>query len=266
MPLSGWRALVPLLLLSGLTAGETAPGEEAATRPPEEIVVPAGTVVPIALSDYLNTKSSKEGDVFYADTTYPVWIDQRLVIPRGSTLRGTVTMVERPGRIRGKGRMAVRFDDILLPNGIRRDLSASFRGLHGPGDESMERGSETVTAAGSEGEDAGTIVGTTAQGAIIGAVIGRGSGAAVGAGAGAAAGVASVLFSRGRDLVIAPGTRFDLELLKPLRFSYLEMEFSADEIREAGRNGERRPQVSQPQPPASNRRTIGISPGIGIPW
>ena len=128
----------------------------------EGITVPGGTVIPIALTDYLNTRNSNVGDVFYAETTYPIWIQQTLIIPKGSDIRGTVTEVVRPGRIKGKGRLTVRFDDILLPNGVRHTLSAAFRGIHGPGDETVDRRSESVEGSGSAGEDVETIIGTTA--------------------------------------------------------------------------------------------------------
>ena len=197
--------------------------------------MPEGTVIPIVLTAYLNTKTSQIGDTVYADTTYPIWIQQRLVIPKGSAIRGTVTDVKRPGRIKGKGHLAVRFDDILLPNGITREFVAAFRGIHGPGEESVDRKSETVSAGSSKGEDAGTIVGTTSQGAIIGAIVGRGTGAAIGGGVGAAAGLATVLFTRGRDLVLSPGTQFDLELKKSLKFAYNEVQFTSSQLNDAQR-------------------------------
>jgi hypothetical protein len=228
-----------------------------------QIIVPEGTVIPIVLTEYLNTSNSQVGDVFYADTTYPIWIQQRLVIPKGSTVRGTVTEVIRPGKIKGKGRLAVRFDDILLPNGVKREFVASFRGIHGPGDESFNRKSETVTAAGSKGEDAGTVVGTTSQGAIIGAIAGEGSGAAIGAGAGAALGIATMLFTRGRDLVLSPGTRFDIELIKPMKFAYNEIEFSNSELNNAERD--LREVRSQPQNTNSGKRNSGQRGILGIP-
>lgn len=233
---------------------------------PEQMIVPEGTIIPIVLIAYLNTRSTQVGDIAYADTAYPIWIQQRLVIPRGSTIRGTVTDVVRPGRIRGKGQMAIRFDDILLPNGVRRELVASFRGIHGPGEESMDRDSETVASGGAELEDTGTVVSTGSQGAIIGLIAGGGSGAAIGAGAGAAAGVATVLFTRGPDLVLTPGTQFDLELKRPLKFAFNELEFSDDELNRA------RQRELQPAPPTQNPRRPGLDggrtwpfPRIGLP-
>ncbi|HTY62497.1 MAG TPA: TrbI/VirB10 family protein [Acidobacteriota bacterium] len=254
--------LMVVLSVSGLSIrASQEPAQEKYSE--SQIVVPEGTVIPIVLTEYLNTHNSQVGDVFYADTTYPIWIQQRLVIPKGSTVRGTVTEVVRPGKVKGKGRLAVRFDDILLPNGVRREFIATFRGLHGPGDESVSRKTESVTAAGSTGKDAGTVVGTTSQGAIIGAIAGHGSGAAIGAGAGAAVGLATVLFTRGRDLVLSPGTRFDIELIKPMKFAYNEIEFSNSEINNAERD--LREVRSQPTNTNQNKRNSGRRGILGIP-
>jgi type IV secretion system protein VirB10 len=200
-----------------------------------QMTVPEGTVIPIVLTAYINTCSSQVGDMVYADTVYPIWLQQRLVIPKGSMIRGTITEVVRPGKIKGKGRLAIRFDDILLPNGIKRELNASLRSIHGPGDVNVDRTSESVSAGGSGGTDAGTIMGTTNEGAIIGAIAGHGSGAAIGAGAGAAAGAIITLFTRGQDLVLSPGTQFDLELRKSIVFDYSDLEFTNAEINNAQR-------------------------------
>jgi hypothetical protein len=228
-----------------------------------EYVVPEGTVIPIVLTAFLNTRSSQVGDTVYADTIYDVWIQQRRMIPKGSTIRGTVTEVVRPGRIKGKGRLAIRFDDVMLPNGVKRELVAGFRSIHSSEDEKINRKTETVTGSGSGGADAGTIVGTGSQGAIIGAIAGGGKGAGIGAGAGAAAGLATVLFSRGRDLVINPGTQFDLELKRPMKFAYYEIDFTDAELNSAQRVGVSPANVRRTRAPS---RTIGSFPGIGFPF
>jgi hypothetical protein len=218
-----------------------------------ELVVPAGTVFPVVLNSYLSTKNTQVGDIFYADTTYPIWIQQRLIIPRGSILKGTVTEVSRPGAIKGKGRIAVKFETILLPNGVERPLIADFRGIHGPGSERLDRKSESVEKGGSSntGTDLGRVVGTAGQGAIIGSVASRtGTGAGIGAGAGAAAGLAIVLLSRDRNVLLEPGTQFDLELRMPLKFAYGEVMFTRDEMDKAERSAVVRP-ASQVRPKKS---------------
>jgi hypothetical protein len=234
-----------------------------------QLVVPPGTSIPIVLTAFLNTKSSQVGDKFYADTVYPVWIQQRLAIPRGSVIKGTVTEVVRPGKIKGKGRMAIRFDSITLPNGISRDLVAGFRGIHGPGDEKIDRNKETIDMAGSRGEDAGQVIGYSGQGAIIGAISGGGKGAGIGAGAGAAVGLVMMLFTRGRDLILEPGTQFDIELKQPIRFAYGELDFTPQQTNAASRSYEAgRPRSNRNQhdhtPAYPIRRGFPIP--FGFPW
>ncbi len=228
-----------------------------------DLVVPAGTSIPVVLSAYLNSHSTQVGDYFYMDTVYPIWIQQVLAIPKGSTIRGTVTEVVRPGKIKGRGKIAIRFENILLPNGISRDLNASFHGIHGGGDESMDRQKESVEAGGSKAQDVGTIIGYSGSGAIIGAIADHGMGAGIGAGAGAAVGLATILLTRGRDLIIEPGTQFDIELKQPLRFAYGELRFTNDQM-----NSARHITAPRPSPYNQNQKRPWHVPGFGfpIPW
>jgi hypothetical protein len=256
-------------VFSAFTMSFGAQNQPEETQVDFEITVPTGTVIPIILTAYLNTKTSQAGDTFYADTTYPIWIQQRLAIPKGSTVRGTVTEVVRPGKVKGKARIAVRFDDILLPNGIKRELTASFRGIHGSGDVSFNKKSESVSASGSVSDDAKTITNDTMAGAAIGSIGGvisgngrYGKSVGIGAGAGAAVGVASVLLGRGKDLVLDPGTQFDLELQRPMAFSFNELDFSDSQLSNAQRDIRSIPAKSNSRSPQNVRRTF---PGIGIP-
>jgi hypothetical protein len=235
-----WPIMVASALALTLPARENGQQatQESAQKPASdpELIIPAGTVLPVVLNTYLNTKNTQVGDVFYADTSYPIWIQQRLVIPRGSIVKGTVTEVFKPGALKGKGRIAVRFDTVLLPNGVERPLVAAFHGIHGPGAEKIDRKTESVESGGSsnKGSDAGTIVGNAGTGAIIGSVASRDvGGTLIGAGAGAAAGAVIVLLSRDRNLVLDPGTQLDLELRQPLRFAYNEVMFTQAEMERA---------------------------------
>ena len=264
---------VLVILTISIISASPADAQESGNAREQEygITVPEGTIIPIVITAYLNTKSSKAGDIVYAATVYPIWIQQRLVIPKGSEIRGTLTDVVRPGRIKGKGKLVIRFDDILLPNGVKHDLIATFRSIHGPGDEQLDRDSESVGTGSSKGEDVGTIAGTAAAGlsigTIVGAVSGRtGTGMAIGAGAGAAAGVAQVLLTRGKDLVVEPGTQFDLELMRSMEFSYYELQFTDSELNDARRSAQdsnRAPRYNAPD--EGNRRTWPL-PRFGLPY
>ncbi|MGH8245500.1 MAG: hypothetical protein ACREUU_03605 [Gammaproteobacteria bacterium] len=210
------------VILSGAIPGFA---QEPQPAPPTmtEFVVPAGTRLPVVLTTFLNSRSSQVGDAFYGETNYPIWIQQRLVIPRGSLVKGVVSHVQRPGKIKGKGQIAIRFENILLPNGVSRDLTAALSAIHGPGAEKIDRQSETVEMDSSKGRDTAQVMGPAGEGAIIGAIAGRGMGAGIGAGAGGAVGLATVLLTRGRELVLEPGTEFELELKQPLRFAHGEL-------------------------------------------
>ena len=104
------------------------PTAGAAPQPPAEIVVPAGTKIPLTLINSLSTKHSSEGDRVYLQTSFPIIVDGRIVIPRGSYVTGTVTESKRPGKVKGKGEIFLRFDSLTLTNGTTRDFRSRLGG------------------------------------------------------------------------------------------------------------------------------------------
>jgi hypothetical protein len=251
---------LPLLAQENLQQATPESTQKPAADP--ELIIPAGTVLPVVLNTYLSTKNTQVGDVFYADTSYPIWIQQRLIIPRGSIVKGTVTEVFKPGTFSGKGKIGVRFDTVLLPNGVERPLVAAFHGIHGSGAEKIDRKTESVEAGSTsnKGADAGTIISNAGTGAIIGTVTSRGAGPAlIGAGAGAAAGTVIVLLSRERNLILEPGTQLDLELRQPLRFAYNEVMFTQAEMERAIRTA-----PAKPKQPKQGSRIPSFLP-FGLP-
>jgi hypothetical protein len=185
--------------------------DPAKVQPP--LVVPAGTVIPVTLTNRINTKNAKDGDGVYARTSFPVTIDNKIVIPEGSHVRGKITQVVRPGRVKGKAELTLTFQTLVLPSGITLPIYSSLAGAGGAG---TRKGEATVQGDSSKGEDAKTVGTTTAEGALIGVIANGGKGAAVGGAVGAAAGTAAVLLTRGKDLVIEPGTTFEIVLDRPI--------------------------------------------------
>src|SRR5881409_4051725 len=74
-------------------------------QPP--LVVPVGTVIPVTLTSRVSTKNSKDGDGIYGKTTFPITVNNKIVIPEGSYVRGRITEVKRPGRVKGKGEITL---------------------------------------------------------------------------------------------------------------------------------------------------------------
>jgi hypothetical protein len=255
----GLLALTTMLTLPAASQESQLPAQEPRPIQEPELVVPAGTIIPIVLGTFLNSKNTQPGDLFYAQTAYPVWIQQRLVIPRGSDIKGTVTEVYK-GSSRGKGKIAIRFDSVLLPNGVERPLVANLHGIHGPGAEQIDRKTETVKAGSTSnpGAEAATVVSNAGNGALIGGVAAHGGEPAlIGAAAGAMAGVVIMLLSRDHSLVLQEGTQFDIELRQPLRYAYNEVIFSQFEAERMVRKAPVRPAQKSPKLPMWG--------GIGIP-
>jgi len=178
------------------------------------VVVPAGTVIPITLTSRVSTKDSRDGDGIYGKTTFPITINNKIVIPEGSYVRGKISEIRRPGRVKGKGELALNFQTLVLPSGVTIPIYTSLGGTGGAGER---KGEATVQGEGSKGEDAKTVERTTVEGAGIGAIGARTvKGAGVGGAGGAAAGAAAVLLTRGQDLVLGPGTTLEIVLDRPI--------------------------------------------------
>lgn len=180
-------------------------------QPP--VVVPAGTVIPVTLTSRVTTKNAKDGDGIYGKTAFPITVNNKIVIPEGSYVRGKITEIRRPGRVKGKGELTINFQTLVLPNGITVPIYTSLGGAGGAG---ARKGEATVEGDSSKGDDAKTVGTTAAEGALIGVIADRGAGAGIGGGIGAAAGTAAVLLTRGKDLVLEPGTTIEIVLDRPV--------------------------------------------------
>jgi type IV secretion system protein VirB10 len=191
---------------------------EPAAAPVADIyVVPAGTHVLLHLLNSLNTKKSQEGDHVYLRTDVPVAVSNRVVIPRGSDVAGTI-IATKPAKSSGKGELYIRFDSITLPNGVTRDLLSRPDGAK----------EGKLATSGDPGGD----VRRGAEGGAIGAGVGGLAGAAaghpitglgIGAAAGVAAGLAGV-FHKKPEPILPAGTSMELVLDRDLSFTRDELQ------------------------------------------
>jgi hypothetical protein len=219
-----------------------------------EYTVATGTRVPLSLINSVSTKHSVPGDRLYLQTVFPILANNRIVIPPGSYVAGTVTEVKRPGRVKGRGELWVRFDSLTLPNGVTRDFRARVGGVDGLSDEELDKAEGKVKAEGNIGGDARTIGEAAAAGASVGVIAGAASGhyglgTAIGGAAGAAAGMIGVLLSRGPDAVLAKGSTIEMVLDRPVDFNEAELNFGN----------------YQPPPPPSEAPSTAPKNGSSIP-
>jgi type IV secretion system protein VirB10 len=214
------------------TAVETLSVRPAAPPPkPRRFSVSSGTKIPLRMVNSLSTKQAAEGDRLYLETIFPIVSEGHVVVPPGSYVAGSVTRAKRPGRIKGKGELFIRFDSLTLPNGVTRDFRARPGAVDGELAGEFERDEGKIKSEGNKGGDARSVGEATAAGAsvggIAGSVAGRGGmGVGVGAAAGAAAGLAGVLLSRGPDAVLPRGSTLDMVLDRDLHYTEEEIDFS----------------------------------------
>lgn len=213
------RFLFPIFIIGGavISAQES-----------KDFVVGSGTRIPLSLINSVSTKHSAQGDRVYLETVFPIMAGGKIVIPPGSFVSGTVTEVKRPGRVKGRGELYLRFDSLTLANGVTREFRARLGGIDGRGSEELDKKEGKVISEGNKGSDARTIAETTAAGASIGTIAGAagssvGKGAGIGAAAGAAVGIAEVLLTRGPDAVLAKGSTIEMVLDRPLTFTAEEI-------------------------------------------
>ncbi len=208
-------------------------GQGAAPQPqaPANYTVEAGTRIPLALISSVSSKSSSAGDRIYLETAFPITIGNHIVIPPGSYVAGTVTEIKRPGRVKGRGQLYVRFDSITLPNGITREFRSRLGSIDSRSGEKLDPKEGEVLADSGKGADAKTVATGGLAGASVGGIAGSaaghsGMGVGIGSAAGVVAGMVGVLLTRGPDAELTKGSTIEMVLDRPLTFAADEVNFS----------------------------------------
>jgi hypothetical protein len=220
-----WMFLRPLVAVGFGTM--LALAQQAAPAPEGDYTVPPGTKVPLSLINTISTKHSEKGDRVYLETAFPVVSANKIVIPAGSYVAGTVTQIKKPGRVKGRGELYVRFDSLTLPNGVTREFRARVGGVDGQASGELDRTEGMVKSEGNKAGDAKVIGEAAGAGASVGVIAARTAmGAGIGAAAGAAAGLIGVLATRGPDAVLPRGSTVEMILDRPLKFNETELNFT----------------------------------------
>ena len=213
------------------TQGSSQPTGAAAANSPsganatEQIVVPAGTRLPLLLHNGITTRNAQPGEPLYFETTFPVIVNDRIVIPVGSYVQGEITEAKRPPKGKGGGEIRIRLTTLILPNGYTVKFGAVPTNTETGGGEYAGKEGQINTDR-DRGADAGTVIKTGGAGAGIGAIAGGAKGAGIGAGIGAAAGLATIMMTRGPDLQLPRGSSVDIMLDRPLYLDPAKINFA----------------------------------------
>jgi hypothetical protein len=171
--------------------------------PPQylEVTVPADSVIGLQIETALSSETAHVEDRVTARVTRDVRADGRVAIPAGSRVLGSVSIVDRGGRMKEQARLGVRFHTVILADGTELPLQT----------ETIVREGESPAQA-----SAAKIGGAAIGGAILGAILGGGKGAAIGGAVGGAGGTTAVMASDRRPAKIAAGSPVTVKVLSPV--------------------------------------------------
>lgn len=217
------------------------------------ITVPTGTKVMLALIHPISTKSARVGDGVYLRTTFPVVMNDVIVIPPGTYVQGEITDVERHMRVKGRAQLRFRFTTFIFPNGYTVSMPGALRDVPGIENGSMKDKEGTIQANGDKGHQAATVGEVAGTGAAVGGAAGGWSGVGIGGAAGAAAGLAVAMLTHGPDVRLDTGTSVEMVLQRPLLLDKNRLEGATGRVAEG--NFTQRPVEQRPAlvPPPDHR-------------
>jgi hypothetical protein len=190
-------------------AGGNAPGTASRSNA-GELRIPAGTKVPVVLKHAVSSKGTHEGDGVYAETTFPVVTDGRVLIPAGTFVQGRISHIQRGGRIKGRAEVLMHFTTLIYPSGYTVLLPGAVENAPGVDKTSVKDEEGTIRSDSQTGEKVGTVASTAGTGAVVGGLSNGGKGALIGAGVGGAVGTAIALLTRGNDVKLEAGTTLEI--------------------------------------------------------
>ena len=159
---------------------------------PKVVSVAQNTLIPIRITEEINTKTATANDTFHGTTASAVIQNGYTVIPTGTPVTGRVVEAKTAGHLTGMAELSLELTSVRLntPTGAQ-DVSVVTTPLSS---KTAGRGANTAAKTG----------GGAAVGAIIGALAGGGSGAAIGAASGGALGAGTNAVTRGKEIDLKP--------------------------------------------------------------
>jgi hypothetical protein len=180
----------------------------------QPIAVPAGTRVPLTLTNPMRARATHPGDSVRAVTAFPVTVGKQVAIPAGTYVEGLIDKVLKRGPS-GHAGLQMHFTRIVFTNGYNVVLDgatavaiAGGTGTNLPESSRSSSGSVTGNAEGFQQPPPPTPAPLPKLGPSIGVVTG------IGVGVAAAATVGLVLLGRHRagDIVFDAGYQFEMVL------------------------------------------------------
>ncbi len=164
--------------------------------PPVTAVLPSGTTIQARLRAPISSRRNNTGDRFEALLDHDLVVGDHLLAPAGSRMVGTLTEVKKSGKVKGRAKMSLTFNE-LQAAGETYDVQTSILAFE---------------ASGSKKKDATRIGIASGIGAVVGAIAGGGKGAAIGTAIGAGAGTGVAVATPGKSIEFEVEQLFEVVL------------------------------------------------------
>jgi len=127
----------------------------------EEVVIPAGTLVPIRFLSSLSSKNNKTGETFVFQISENVFLDNKLIIPINSEGVGEITKAKKATLLSRPGKLEIEFKSVSALDGTSLNLIL--------GEEAEEENNRLYVAIGAG--ILGLIILSSPVGLVFGALI-----------------------------------------------------------------------------------------------
>jgi len=103
---------------------------------------PPGSSVHVRLMTGLSSATAQKGDDVEALLSQPLFDGNRLVLPQGSRLKGSVVQVRPARRLSRNGQLRMVFHELVLPDAIEQKVEASLAGVQADKGQDVKLDSE----------------------------------------------------------------------------------------------------------------------------
>ncbi|TAM83627.1 MAG: hypothetical protein EPN47_05825 [Acidobacteria bacterium] len=181
-----------------------------------DLTVPPGSVLNCRLSQTLSTATNIQGQMFVATVAEPLIVNGTSIVPEGAMLRGRIGSLDRPGHIKGVGKMLLVPETLAFPNGQTFTVNAVLLEEYGAPGTRIANPEGVVRGPDARMRDLKEVGIGIGGGGLIGTMFGGLHGAFVGGVIGGAAGLVDSFRRRGPDLTLPRGTELKFQLNRQL--------------------------------------------------
>jgi hypothetical protein len=103
---------------------------------------PSGSSVHVRLLTALSSATAQQGEEVEAVLSQPLFDGNRLVLPQGSRLKGSVLQVRPARRLSHNGQLRIVFHELVLPDGIERKVEATLAGVQASKEQDVKLDAE----------------------------------------------------------------------------------------------------------------------------